>query len=235
MVDLSKRFEKCQAYVTSQVKRVKKEGEGRPGLNPAITLSRETGAGAITLGDRLAEYLNKQTERKDCQWTVFDKNLVKKVLEDHDLPARLEQYMPEDKPSHVEDVVGDMLGMHPPNWTLVKHTHDTIHRLARMGNCILVGRGANIITQDLPNVFHFRLIGSVEERVVRCMKFYDIKETEARDLVKKQDRARRRYLLAYYDVEIADPLNYNMVINVDKFSTEAVVKLISDIVSKGAE
>ena len=30
-------------------------------------------------------------------WTIFDRNLVERVLEDHDLPARLAKFMPEDR------------------------------------------------------------------------------------------------------------------------------------------
>jgi hypothetical protein len=231
MVKLSQRLEKFHAYVESHVKRVEGEGRGA-GRKPAITLSRETGAGAVTLGDRLADYLNKRGEAGDCPWTVFDKNLVKKVLEDHELPKRLEKFMPEDKPSHVEEAVGDMLGLHPPNWELVKHTYETIYRLAKLGHCILVGRGANIITCDLHNVVHLRLVGSLEKRVAHCMDYYGITNAEAGELVKREDRARRRYLLAYYDVEIDDPTNYHLVINVDKFDTQRLVKLIGDLVSQ---
>jgi len=230
MTEQSKQFEKCQSYIISQVKKAEKEGKGPAGLNPAIAISRETGAGAITLGRKLVEYLNDRADGVETVWTLFDKNLVKQVLEDHDLPARLEKFMPEAKPSTLEDAVGDILGTRPPNWDLVKLTQQTIYRLARMGNCILVGRGASVITHDLPNVFRVRLVGSLEKRVVRCMDFYGITEDEARKLIKKQDRGRRGYVLAYYDKEIEDPLNYHLVINVDTFTSGAIVKLIGDAV-----
>ncbi|NIO28662.1 MAG: hypothetical protein GTO29_08925 [Candidatus Latescibacteria bacterium] len=230
MAEPGKRFEKYQDYISSQIKRAEKEG--RPAKpNPAITISRETGAGAIPLGDRLAEYLNERFGSAECQWTVFDKNLVKQVLEDHGLPERLEQFMQEDKPSLLDETVSDMLGIRPPDWELVKHTHETIYRLAKLGNCILVGRGANIITQELPNVLHLRLVGSWEKRVNRCMELYGITKAEARELIKKQDRARRRYMLAYYDTDIDDPANYHLIINVDRFTTEALVQLIGDMIS----
>ena len=225
------RFEKCQGYIASQARRLKEKGRIAGHDPPAITISRETGAGAVTFADYLAEYLNQKFPSAECAWTVFDKNLVKQVLEDHDLPARLEEFMPEDRPKHVEDAVGDMLGVHPPNWKLVEHAEDTIYRLAKMGNCILVGRGANIVTEDLPNVFRLRLVGSLEARVKRCMDFYKIAEKAARDLIKTQDRGRRRYLLAYFDRDVDDPLDYNMVINVDSFTSESLARLISEWVT----
>jgi hypothetical protein len=230
MAKSNKYFEKYQAYIASQVKRAREEGEHLGVSAPAVTLSRETGAGAITLGDKLAEYLNEISGASEHVWAVFDKNLIKQVLEDHGLPKRLEQFMSEDKPSPVKDAIGDMLGIHPPSWELVKHTHETIYQLAKLGNCIIVGRGANIVTQELPNVLHFRLVGSLEKRIERCVDFYGITEEKAQELIKKQDRARKHYLLAYYDKEIDDPMNYHLVINVDLFTTMELVQLIGGMV-----
>ena len=230
MADLGKRFEKCHSYIESHVKRA--EAEGKEPARPAITISRQTGAGAITLGDRLALQLNKRAGGAETEWAVFDKNLVERVLEDHDLPARLEKYMPEDKPGAVADAIADILGMHPPDWKLIEHTQATIYRLAKMGYCILVGRGANVVTHDLPSVLHLRLTGSLAKRVARCMDFYAVDEDKARDFIKKTDRARRRYLMAYYDREIDDPSNYDMVINVDRFTTDALVELIANMIPR---
>jgi cytidylate kinase len=232
MAESGKHFEKATGYIASQSARAKKKPRRREVLEPVITISRQTGAGAVTLAGGLAEYLNKRTGVKERAWEVFDKTLMRQVLDDHDLPAHLERFMPEDGPKQVKDALGDMLGLHPPNWELVRHTGETIYGLARKGKCILVGRGANIITRDLPNALHLRLIGSLERRVIRCQDYYGIEEAEAVELIRKQDRARRRYLLAYYDIEIDDPTNYHLVINVDRYEPQALVRLVGDVVSK---
>ena len=57
------------------------------------------------------------------------------------------------------------MGLHPSSWTLVQQTNATILQLAQMGNVILVGRGATVITSKLNNVFHVRLVGSLEKRI----------------------------------------------------------------------
>ena len=84
----------------------------------------------------------------------------------------------------------------------------------------------------LPNVLHLRLIGSLEKRIDRCMEYYKMSEAEARDYIKKTDRGRRRYLLAYYDREIDDPLNYDLVINVDRFTTGGLLEMVADLIAK---
>lgn len=232
MKGISARFSKCQAYIASQIERAEREGSAPAGRYPAITISRQTGAGAVSVGEEIARYLNDRAGNQECEWTVFDKNLIQKVLEDHALPARLERFMPEDIPNRVREAFGDMFGIHPPTWELLKLTNDTIYRLARMGNCIIVGRGGNIVTRDLPNVLHLRLVGSFEGRVERCMRYYDVTEQEARELIKRQDRARRRYLLGYFDEEVDDPLNYHAIFNVDAVPVERLVQLVVQMTEK---
>lgn len=233
MPDSGKQLEKWHAYIASYMRRQRagKTPEGGARFEPAVTISRQTGAGAITLADMLARHLNERSGGEDPQWAVFDKNLVAYVLEDHGLPASLEQFMPEDKPNHLKDAVGDMLGTRPQDWELVRHTRDTIYRLAKLGRCIVVGRGANIIARDLPNTIHLRLIASLEERVTRCVGYYDINRDEALQLIKKQDRARRDYLRSYYGADIDDPMNYHMVIDVDRFTTQGLVNATADMIT----
>jgi hypothetical protein len=64
---------------------------------PAITISRQTGAGAVTVARLVAEQLGKEFPGEPPRpWAVFDRTLAAKILEDHNLSARVEQFMPED-------------------------------------------------------------------------------------------------------------------------------------------
>lgn len=64
---------------------------------PAITISRESGAGAISIGQLAAKILDERCPGVPAiPWAVFERNLAEKVLQEHDLPAALERFMPED-------------------------------------------------------------------------------------------------------------------------------------------
>ena len=95
-------------------------------------------------------------------------------------------------------------GLHPSGWTLAQHTTKTILRLAGLGHAILVGRGANVITARLPNVFHVRLVALLLTRNRHAAEFYHLSEAEAAKLVREQDHARRRYVRRYFNSEIDD-------------------------------
>ena len=228
-------LDRCRAYVLSQLGTSGKVKQPRPFACPAVAISRATGAGGLTLAEELATRLDAGRPKDTPSWTVFDKHLVKQVLEDHQLPERLEQYMPEDAPRLVDETLGEMLGLHPPTWRLVQLTADTIYRLASMGHCILVGRGSTLVTRKLPNVLRLRLVGSLEKRVKHVMDYYDMDESEARSFIKKQDRARKRYVMAHYDADIDDPLNYHMVINVDDIPHDLLLDQLTAVIRQWGE
>lgn len=200
----------------------------RPQL-PAITISRETGAGAVTIAQMAAERLDREEEGDDrCPWTVFDRNLTEKVLEDHNLPAKLKRFMPEDAISPVDDVLEELLGLHPSQWTLVQHTTETILRLATLGNVVLVGLGANLITARLKHVLHVRLVAPLERRLRHAEQYYKLGRKDAIDFVRKNDLARRRYVRRYFNADIEDPVGYHLTINTGQVTFPEAARLIAE-------
>ncbi|MEI7731711.1 MAG: cytidylate kinase-like family protein [Verrucomicrobiota bacterium] len=200
--------------------------------NPSITISRQTGAGGTSVACLLADYLQKHGPKPACPWTVFDKNLMEKVLADHNLPTRLAQYLPEDKKSMIADIMEELLGLHPPSYTLQRQTTETILQLADLGNVILVGRGAHVITSRLENVLHVRLVAPLETRVQRIQTTQQLSQRAAREFVQHTDQGRTRYLKKHFQADIDDPLLYHLVINTDWLTHEETAKLIGDTVLK---
>jgi cytidylate kinase len=224
-------FEKCRVYIDAQLGPGSKyASQARKQPEPTIAISRQAGAGGIPIAEHLAEYLQTHGPKTQRPWTVFDKNLVEQVLADHHLPKEIARYMPEDRISQISDMVEELLGLHPPSWTLLRQTTETILHLAELGNVILVGRGASVITSQLDNVFHVRLIGSVEERVKLLQEFYQFNRKAALEFMRKEDVGRRRYVRRYFHRDIEDPMLYHVVVNTDRLSYEEATRLIGDAV-----
>ncbi len=200
----------------------------------AVTLSRQAGAGAWIVARELAARLDQRAPAEDVKWTVFDKELVEHVLENHNLPKKLVSFMPEDRVSMLEDMVTELLGLHPPSWNLVRATSDTILRLAAVGNVILIGRGANVITMKLPHMVHVRLVGSLEKRIERVMEYLKLERKAAVEFVEKADRGHHRYLREHFKVEIDNPLLYDLIINTDRVTCEQAAELIAEMLLRRA-
>jgi cytidylate kinase len=197
-----------------------------------VTLSRQGGCNAHGIAEQLAALLEGREPDKSRQWAVFDRELVKKVLDDHHLPQRLREFMPEDRHSDIADILEELCELHPATESLVRQTIDTVLRLAELGGCILIGRAANLVTRKLRNGFHVRLIGTFEKRVERMMEYEKLDHAAAQARVRDQDKARARFVKKYLQVDVEAAENYHLVINTDHFSAPQSAHLIAEGLSQ---
>ena len=227
-------LERCLTFINTQLR----NGAARHGAGGdaqairAITISRQAGCGAAAAANSLANYLQARTPAEEPPWTVFDKNLVERVLQEHNLPQRLEKFMAERCASEIEETMDELFGLHPPSWVLARQTAETILRLAKLGNVILIGRGGNIITAKMPSVIHVRLVASLESRIKHLMEGDHLDRKSALEFVQKEDKGRERYLRKFYRKDINDPLLYHVLINTDLIGYDGAAQLIGDLVAQ---
>jgi cytidylate kinase len=192
-----------------------------------LTLSRQPGAGAISIGEKIAEFLNAEKKITwPTPWKVFDKDLLKTIVEEHNLPEKCKKYMPEGKLSTIQDILDDMLGLHPSAIALVHRTNETLLHLAHLGNTIIVGRGGCLVTRKLQGGFHVRLVGSLDKRVRRVIEFSKLNKNEAEKLVAKEEKDRKKYFDEYFNKNIEDPSLYDLTLNTDFISFDDAAKII---------
>lgn len=200
----------------------------------AVTISRQAGSGAREIADQLAARLQAHQSaplaehHRQPPWTVFDRNLMDKVLEEHNLPKYLARFLPEDRISALEDMLDDIFGLHPPQETIVKQTAETILGLTEVGNVILIGRAGNIVTAKMPGVLHVRLVAPLDVRVEHIREHRGLTAAQARDFCAQEDAGRERYLKKYFRADINDPLHYHLVINTSLISYDHATRLITD-------
>lgn len=194
-------------------------------IRPFITISRETGAGATTLGLLLLPLLNERLGEEGRRWVFLDKNLLPHALATHHLPARLAEFLPEDRISEIKGVIGELVGLHPPLWQLEEQVTETIRHLAGIGRVIFVGRAAHLVTQSLPGGFHVRLVASRRSRIERMMALLNCDPPAAEAHILKNDLARRRFVKTYFDQDIDDAHLYDLVINTDRIAPASAAHL----------
>jgi len=224
----------CLSFINSQL-----QDGGKPQIHVggnvrrAVTISRQAGCGAIAVAEKLAAYLQARSPADAAPWTIFDQNLMDKVLEDHHLPTRLARVLPEDTISRIDDILADLLDVRPPVETIVRQTTETVLRLASLGNVILIGRGSTVTTAKLPHVLHVRLVAPFEKRVEYAHKEYrqlNVTRDQARKFCLREDRGRERYMKKYFGTDVNDPLLYHLIINTGRVNYDVAAKLIGDAV-----
>ncbi len=220
-------FQKAEAYLNIHLTHTGPGGTPHS-VGPFITISREAGTGGTALAQALAERLPAGDERP---WEVYSGNLIEEMLRTNDLPPHLARFLPEDRISEVDASVGEVVGLHPNLWMLVAKTNELIRRLARGGHAILLGRGSNFATLDLPNGVQVRLVASSAYRDARVARLQSLDVAEAATRNAARDAARQRYVRATFNANGADPTTYDLVINVSQIPFEMMVDLIANYVA----
>lgn len=222
-------YEKAKLYIEAHSKEKealeKKETKLEPG--PCITISRQTGAAAGEISDLLIDILKARSKNQNLAWAVFDKNLIEKVIENHNLPDKLSNYLTEEKRSFLNSIMNELFGIHPSPIRLVHKTTKTILQLAQVGNCIIVGRAANIITRGLDNTYHIKIIAPLKKRIKQIQKYFNYTEEEARKFIEKEDENRKEYVKHYFHKNIDDPYLYDIIINTENHSLEETAQILA--------
>jgi cytidylate kinase len=140
--------------------------------------------------------------------------------------------MPEDRISSISDTMEELFDLHPPSWLLVRKVSETILHLVELGNVILIGRGATVLTAKLDHVFHVRLVGSLQKRVQHVQELEHLGKEAALRIIQREDRGRKRYLKRDFKTNLEDPMLYHLVINTDLVSYDEAARIIADAVLK---
>jgi cytidylate kinase len=222
-------FERAAAYLNVQLSHSAGPGEAPP-VGPFVTISRQSGAGGSALAQALAERLPRHDENRP--WMVYSANLIEEMLRHNHLPPQLARFLPEDRISVVDAEVGELVGLHPNLWTLVRKTNELIRQLAHAGSAILLGRGANFATAAVAHGVHVRLVAAEEYRAARTAHWLSISPGAAMAHNRARDAARRRYVRATFEADIADPSGYDVLLNVERLPLEAMVELIAQLVAR---
>jgi len=217
------KLNRCESFIRSQL-RDSPPIERR--LRPFVAISRETYSDAHDFAETIRRTLQSDAVIGEREWAIFDQELVSRVLQDHNLPRMIAQYMPEDRDREFSGLINEILGLHPSLWELFHHTCDTVRNLAHMGNVILMGRGSHIMTRNLPAGFHIRVIADMTDRVCRAKEIHRVTRDEAARLIKRDDQARMAYIRSHFDEDINDPHHYDWVINTSRMNVTIVSEAV---------
>lgn len=196
---------------------------------PSITISREAGTRGLEIGAGLIDYLDQFDETAEHGWAIFDQGLLARVIEEHRIPDVI--------PFHSDGgvtgermpaVIESLRTTAPAERTLFQHSVDAIRRLCRLGNVIILGRGANFLTRDLGNTFHVRLVSPEPIRVNEVAESLGLTRENAAAWVDSTDRARSAYVQRHLGEAVDDPTAYHLTVNTARLGDGQTARVIGD-------
>lgn len=180
--------------------------------NVVITISREYGSGGHYVGKLLADALNIK---------CYDKELIHMTAEKSGLS---------DEFIEKNDQVKNSFNVYYNNDDVVFLTESKIIKELAKESCIIVGRCADYILKDNNNVFKIFLYSSIDDKVKRCTKYYNISKKDALKEIKRVDKNRAKHYEYYTNQKWHEISNYDIAINVDKLGVLGTVDAIKNII-----
>ncbi|MFH1623956.1 MAG: cytidylate kinase-like family protein [Pseudomonadota bacterium] len=225
---VSKLRSKIEAQLAHQSKlrteELWKERKGEKKL-PFITISREFGCRIYPLVEVLQDKLNRLTD-KQYPWAVFDREVINRIAEEHNLSEALANSLDKNQRSQMEQYMDHIFFNRPNEYKIFQYLTRTLIGLAEKGNAILIGRGGCIITRNVEKGLHVRLIAPFEYRKEKIRQEMDTSEPEAAKLVKKTEKEREAFVEKYTLQSIKDPYNFHLILNHELYSADEIVDII---------
>jgi cytidylate kinase len=105
-------------------------------------------------------------------------------------------------------------------------TSAVIRDLAKTGNVVIIGRGANLILADQPGVIHVGLLGPREARVQTLMNREHITRPAAEAEADQLEQARITFFRKFFKVQPNDPSLYHMMLNLGRVRFQTAAEII---------
>ena len=90
----------------------------------------------------------------------------------------------------------------------------------------MVGIGAGILTQNLPNCHKFRIIAPMEYKVKSVALRHGISEDEAEKLIVKRQKQRNDFIKDFLNKDITDVSLYDVIYNNATNSADQIAEMI---------
>lgn len=191
-----------------------------------ITISRQFGAGGSTIGQAVAERLGYYYCDKDM--------IVRAAIENGSLSPEEIRFYDERVPKQFGfgQSLFDFYNK-PLDEKLFNAQREAIKKVAEKGNCVIVGRNANIILKEYDKSLHVFISASERFRLKRMMgKMPNDSEAKVLEKLHSVDKARKKYCKYYTDTEFGNAQFYDLSV---KSSTLGIDKCIDLICSAAQE
>lgn len=191
-----------------------------------ITIAREYGSGGHLLGEMLSKELGIK---------LYDKEFIHLVAEKSGIN---EQYIKKNEQSIPSCWLKCILGKNSEQSLERSLSSDDvlfvaeskiIQELAEKGPCIIVGRCADFVLRDYPNLIKVFCYSDLKSACVRCVQEYGVSEEKAESEIKRINHNRIAHYEYYTGEKWGEPHHYNLMINTGSIDLSVACNLIKSI------
>ncbi len=192
-----------------------------------ITIGRTFGSGGRALGRLISERLGI---------SFYDKELLVKAAQKAGYNLEYFEKNDERAPRIVGAIIPFSMGFYPMSWLgdnvntsdgIYKAQSDFIHELADSEPCVIVGRSADYILRDRPNVVNVFVHAPATDCAKRIIeRLESATEAEATALARKSNKLRANFYNFYTDKRWGDASSYHLCIDSSSMPLEEIADFV---------
>jgi len=192
-----------------------------------LTVSREYGSGGAPIANIVADALG---------WRLVDKELITEISNRENVPATEVAAFDEKVDPWFHRITRLVWGLGADGISAVAPVEmfdaeraaslarRVIEEAYKMGKCVIVGRGAQCVLRDKPDVFHAFIYGRRADKIKRLQSRVS-PGTDIEALMRSMDAQRVEYVRLHYKQNWLNPYLYDIMID-SKGQTETAAQLI---------
>ena len=189
---------------------------------PSITISREFGCEGTKVAEKVQALLQEKT---GATWGILDRATLDRVASNRELSNEIFKNLGE-KNSFLDEMMSTIL----TQWTSDKDYYqllcNQIVPFAKGGNVIIIGVGAGVLTQNMPNCHKFRIVAPMEYKIKSFAERHHMAEDEAERLIVKQQKQRTAFIKDFLNRDVTDVSLYDVIFNKASNSVDQIAEMI---------
>ena len=200
-----------------------------------ITISRQFGAGGITLGKIIAEALG---------YTFADSDILQRVAKEANVSTHWVESFEKEAGSKLSRMISSMVSKRWLERVLADergYLDEKIYldylvliiaQFADEGDVVILGRGSQYILNDHPDAVHILLVNEFDNRVKFMMDRYDMSRKKAERTVVNEDRRRVSLYKRLGKSDYESPQLYHLVLNMGRMDLETARDTVCNLVAR---
>ena len=199
--------------------------------NIIINVGRQLGSGGHDIGRMLAlDFAAKYYDRELLNLAAKESGFSEKIFEQNDEKKGFFRGLFNMGSPHVNS--GSLYKSNFSQESLFQFQSDAIRKAAKEGSCVFVGRCADYVLRDFPNVVNIFITASMDYRVEQIMNKQHLNEEAARAFIEKRENQRAEYYNYYTGKKWGHAASYDLCIDSSILGLVETEKIIAEFIRK---
>lgn len=197
-----------------------------------ITISRQFGAGGLTLGKRIAKRLG---------YSFFDNEIIQMVAKNAKVSTRWVESMEKEAGGKLERLISGLVSKNFMDRLLddrrgyineeiyVDLLGKIIKKIAEDDNAVILGRGSQYILKDYDRVYHILLVANKEYRIKFIEEKYELFTKHAEQTISNEDKRRINLYRKFGKEDYDSWSHYHLVLNMSRMDLDVAENLVCQL------